>query len=145
MAKQLYVVGFLFSKDKKQVLLIRKNRPVWQKGRLNGIGGHVENNEAVDRAMIRETKEETGIALHHNKIEKVVIYTGVEFEVHFYRVFDCALGLAKKLTDESLELLAVTELHRVDCIYNMRWIVPLCLDPNVDVPVCVKETIIYGE
>jgi hypothetical protein len=36
-----YVVGFAFDTDGR-VALIRKNRPEWQAGRLNGIGGHVE-------------------------------------------------------------------------------------------------------
>ena len=34
-----YVVGFMFSPDKQFVALIRKNRPEWQAGKLNGIAG----------------------------------------------------------------------------------------------------------
>ena len=36
-----YVVGFMLSIDGEDVALIRKERPAWQKGRLNGIGGHI--------------------------------------------------------------------------------------------------------
>ena len=37
-----YVAGFLVSDDRYYVALIRKKRPAWQEGRLNGIGGHIE-------------------------------------------------------------------------------------------------------
>src|SRR3972149_224048 len=55
-----YVLGFMFSYDLKQVALIRKSHPEWQKGKLNGIGGHIEENETEIRAMMREFAEETG-------------------------------------------------------------------------------------
>lgn len=43
------------------VLLIEKQRPEWQKGRLNGVGGKIEPGEADSSAMIREFAEETGL------------------------------------------------------------------------------------
>jgi hypothetical protein len=33
------VAGFLFRNNDTEVALIRKNKPDWQKGKLNGIGG----------------------------------------------------------------------------------------------------------
>jgi len=57
---QRYVLGFMFNEEITEVALIRKNRPVWQAGHLNGIGGHVEPGEAPDIAMAREFLEETG-------------------------------------------------------------------------------------
>ena len=39
-----YVTGFLFSPDKKSVVLINKNRPAFQVGKLNGVGGKIEEN-----------------------------------------------------------------------------------------------------
>jgi 8-oxo-dGTP diphosphatase len=55
-----YVVGFLFGHDKTMVALIKKSRPEWQKGMLNGIGGKIENSENALTAMRREFKEEAG-------------------------------------------------------------------------------------
>lgn len=56
----VYVLGFAF--DDNKVLLIRKTKPKWQAGRLNGVGGKVE---AFDKdylaAMVREFHEETDI------------------------------------------------------------------------------------
>jgi len=56
-----YVVGFAFDHDFSHVLLIWKNRPLWQAGKLNGIGGKIEPGELPLNAMIREFAEETGI------------------------------------------------------------------------------------
>ena len=57
--KQAYVVGFLFSPDFKKVVLLRKNRPAFCDGKLNGPGGHVEPGESPEDAMPREFHEET--------------------------------------------------------------------------------------
>jgi 8-oxo-dGTP pyrophosphatase MutT (NUDIX family) len=43
------------------VLLIRKAKPEWQKGLLNGIGGKLESPESVMDCTIREFREETGL------------------------------------------------------------------------------------
>lgn len=57
-----YVVGFAFTKDRKQVVLIRKGRgPEELRGKLNGVGGKIEARESVYEAMSREFKEETGV------------------------------------------------------------------------------------
>jgi len=56
-----YVLGFMFSPDLWQVLLIRKEKPSWQAGLLNGIGGKIEPGEMPLAAMVREFREETGL------------------------------------------------------------------------------------
>lgn len=60
-ADKRYVVGFLFSEDLSEVLLVHKNRPEFQVGKLNGIGGGVEPNETVQQAQSRELQEESGV------------------------------------------------------------------------------------
>jgi 8-oxo-dGTP diphosphatase len=55
-----YVTGFCFDASSNNVLLIKKNRPEWQKGRLNGIGGKIEPGETPMQAMLREFEEECG-------------------------------------------------------------------------------------
>ncbi|WP_164969449.1 hypothetical protein [Halarcobacter ebronensis] len=51
-----YVTGFLFTKDFKHVVLIKKLNPEWQRGLFNGVGGKVEENEKPCDAMSREFK-----------------------------------------------------------------------------------------
>ena len=65
-----YVVGFLFVDGVNTVLLIRKKRPAWQAGRLNGPGGKVEPGETFLQAMRREFTEE-------------IEYAGIDAWEHF--------------------------------------------------------------
>lgn len=51
--KQEYVVGLLFDPHRKYICLIQKNRPDFQRGFLNGVGGKIENGEWPLQAMIR--------------------------------------------------------------------------------------------
>jgi len=63
-ALKKYVLGFYFRHQgsaKTEVLLVLKNRPPWQNGRVNGIGGHIEPGETPEGAMEREFREETGL------------------------------------------------------------------------------------
>lgn len=57
-----YCLGFVYIGNR--VLLIRKNldcKLEFMRGKLNGIGGHVEDGETPLQAMIREFTEESGI------------------------------------------------------------------------------------
>ena len=60
---QLYSCCFAFNAKRTHVLLLRKAKPEWQAGLLNGIGG--KTSFAVDATImdttIREFKEETGL------------------------------------------------------------------------------------
>jgi len=53
---------FSVSRNSGHALLIRKNRPEWMAGKLNGLGGHIEQTDRllVD-AMVREFAEESRI------------------------------------------------------------------------------------
>lgn len=57
------VLGFALDLQNQQVLLIRKKRPDWQAGKLNGIGGHMDGSDggSTRAAMRREFAEETGV------------------------------------------------------------------------------------
>jgi 8-oxo-dGTP pyrophosphatase MutT (NUDIX family) len=45
------VLGFVFNRDFSEVALILRNRPKWQAGHYNGIGGHIEDGENPYDAM----------------------------------------------------------------------------------------------
>ena len=52
-------LGIIFNNDLEQVLLVHKNRPAWQKGLINGVGGKIEPGETPLDCMVRECQEET--------------------------------------------------------------------------------------
>ena len=54
-----FVIGIAVSEN--NIVLIRKDRPAWQAGRINFPGGKIEQNETVLHCMSREFKEETGV------------------------------------------------------------------------------------
>ena len=68
-----YVVIFLFTKDYKKVLMIKRNKAPY-KDCWNGIGGKIEENETEIQATIRECYEETNIKLNNPKLFITYIY-----------------------------------------------------------------------
>ncbi len=46
-----YVTGFMYSIDRKRVVLIEKINPEWQKGHLNGVGGKIEKDETPEKEL----------------------------------------------------------------------------------------------
>ena len=120
---QRYVVGFMFDFEKEYVLLIRKTKPEWQRGLLNGIGGKIEPGESALEAMRREFEEETGIyQLQWNQF-CVLKDAKDEWQVHF---FECIgpLELAKDTTEELPEICKVSELPS-NVIPNLKWLIPM--------------------
>lgn len=130
-----YVVGFLFSEDNESVLLIRKNKPDWQKGKLNGVGGKIEENETEDDAMVREFKEETNLVVED--WSEIAILSMDDLSVYFYSS-QGNLAEARAMTNESLEIVRVDELSHKDTIYNLKWLIPLCLEMDIYFPLEVK-------
>jgi len=58
-----YCLGFIRSVRGDELLLIEKQRPAYQAGMFNGIGGKCEPGEDGLAAMIRECEEECGLRL----------------------------------------------------------------------------------
>lgn len=129
-----YVVGFMFSADRSRVALIRKQKPAWQRGKLNGIGGKVEAHECAQDAMMREFKEETGYATTVQQWERFVEMSGGDGDGGSFTV-DCYatvgdLSSLRSPEQEKVEIAFTKEIHplRVDMIDNLPWLISLALD-----------------
>ena len=60
-------------KDNKYLMLYRNKKKIdLNKGKWLGVGGHIEEGETPDQAMIRETKEETGLDVLSYKFRGIV-------------------------------------------------------------------------
>lgn len=131
-----YVVGFIFSWDMKNVILIKKQHPDWQKGRLNGIGGSIQPGETPTEAMIRECKEETGLILKtgwqefllcEDKDRQIMLYCFRNI------VFGDYLKQAKTMTDEAISIVdaeTASNLSPQSMIGNLRVLLRMAMDKN---------------
>jgi 8-oxo-dGTP diphosphatase len=126
---QHYACGFLFSENHARVVLIRKRRPHWQAGKLNGVGGKLEPGETALDAMRREFREEAGVDI--DTWQHILTLSGEAWAGHFFRAFG-DVDSVRSMTDEQLEIHRVGQLPH-DTIPNLRWMIPLLLD---DEPAC---------
>jgi 8-oxo-dGTP diphosphatase len=121
-----YVAGLCFDNSKKIVALVKKNRPAWQKGKLNAIGGKIEKNETPLEAIRREFLEETGVEIQ--SWEETCSLTGKDWEFHFFHTFNDDVFNVRMMTDEAILLTEIVELDHTEIIPNLRVIIPLALD-----------------
>ena len=126
--EQRYTVGFIFDKTLTKVLLVHKERPEWQKGRVNGIGGKYEAGESAEDCISRETFEEAKLEIPPESW----VYIGAMHQ----QIGDVGI-LTTKYEGNPED--AVTNDHEVvewflidklpeNTISNVRWLIPLCLD-----------------
>lgn len=123
-----YVVGFMFNEERDTVVLVKKERPDWQKGRWNGVGGHIEDGEIAREAMVREFYEETGIDTSYLDWTS---YANALEEDNFSIVFYYAIGdieKARTMTDEIIELKAIESIPYIPTIENLNWLIHLAID-----------------
>jgi 8-oxo-dGTP pyrophosphatase MutT (NUDIX family) len=130
-----HCVGFFFDPSRSRVWLVRKNRPQWQAGLLNGIGGKIEPGETPHAAMVREFAEEAG--LRFERWEEVVRLEhrargGV---IVFFRAFaasDDEFLRPRAGTDEAIGFYPVLDVIglRPDVLAGLRVEIPLALDTS---------------
>lgn len=122
-----YVLGLPFSASGACVMLARKQRPEWQTGKLNGIGGKVEPGEEWADAMAREAHEETTMV--GNPWDHVATLAGSDFIMRIYACFDDINLRLRARTDEMLYPFWTHDVMRAqDLIPNLRVFIPLALD-----------------
>ena len=132
---QEYVAGFMFDYPLQRVALIKKTHPKWQAGKLNGIGGHIEDGETPVEAMVREFEEETGFQTEADLwFNYAKISEQGEFTVHFFvtTAFSSQLNELKSTTDEEVFIIPVTEITGFKTIDNLPWLIPLAIDLITD-------------
>lgn len=135
------VVGFAICTDPRNVVLIRKKRPEWQNGLLNGVGGVIDQEEDPKHAMWREFWEETGsnLPLSQKRWEETVTLIGKFGVLHVFRVYITMeeLRVVGTVTDEEVELHDYLLLPRY-VIPDIRWMIHLSIEPEIRFPVVVS-------
>lgn len=124
-----YVAGFLFSPNFELVVLIHKNRPDWQAGKVNAVGGKIEEGENSTAAMQREFEEETGLRVLEWK-EFALLSDMRGYAVSFlYAIGNVAA--ARTVEDEEIEVFQVSDLPD-NCIPNLHWLIPMAINIKRD-------------
>lgn len=144
---QLYVLGFLFNSERDQVLLIKKEKPLWQVGLLNGIGGKIEPGETASEAMHREAMEEADV---DEQWKLFCEMEGATFHVScFYGIY-AHYGLYNAFKQKECEILQVADTTLIQTghskyktISNLPWLISMALDVNHGEPRVLHVR--YGE
>lgn len=110
------VIGFAFTPDPlpyTNVLLIRKIKPAWQAGLLNGVGGKIGDREEIKdeapiQAMVREFEEETGVKSYYDDWD---CYAIMHDGTGHHNVY-CFESREKRLYEEA-ETMEIEELVRI--------------------------------
>ena len=121
-----FVVGFAFNEKATGILLVKKLRPKWQRGLLNGIGGKIEKDESPLDAMRRECKEETGLSLNwiHRGIMKDRNNDNHKFECHMFYAYSQDIFDFKQIEDEPLGVYDPLCIHHTQVITNLNFLIP---------------------
>lgn len=136
-----YVCVFMFDPEFKKVILIRKEKPEWQKGFLNGVGGKVEKNEdSIHDAMSREFLEETGIETLSNDWTVYATITGPssktlipDYRVYFFFTTNEKYNDYVTMEEELVTCINVADLQNHKTIPNLQWLIPMAIDNQVKI------------
>ena len=122
-----YTVGYIFTSNYGKVLLMTKNRPDWQVGKLNGIGGKIEAGESDLAAMVRECHEESALVIPEDQWTTICVMSGSDWEVIFLAaLWPGSKSDAQSVTDEPVAWYETNNLPS-NVIANLRWQIPLAI------------------
>jgi len=126
--------------DCTEVALIQKNKPGWQCGKLNGIGGKIERYESPKGAMKREFAEEATAKIGWWR--KFCVLEARDGTIHFFM----ALGKMDEVIQaekEAIWICKVNELPVLNLVNNLHWLIPMALDKN-ELIAEVRESLPFG-
>lgn len=127
--KTLYTLGFLFNEQKTKVILITKEKPLWQKDKFNGVGGKVEPGEDPAVGMAREFLEEVDYP-HEDPIWKEMgAITAPDYTVFCY----AAIGRTDAISSKTSEKVVVVPVDTItplskDMVENLPWLIGMAYD-----------------
>lgn len=128
---QGYVLAFLFTPDRDKVWLIRKQKPSWQVGCLNGIGGKLlDPDEPPIDAIVRELKEETDLTILPEDLYEVGVIKSDYHDQNGFFISVYAGTTTAELRTMEIEEVGLYDLNALPSektIPNLKVLVEACL------------------
>lgn len=123
-----YCLGFIFDKNRSINLMVQKDRPKWQEGLLNGIGGKVEEGEERIDAMVRECYEETGLDIPESDWIYGGVLKGHGWECNIYYTTHEDIFQARTMETEEIVQRSTRDLilGRFETVSHAPALVQLC-------------------
>jgi 8-oxo-dGTP diphosphatase len=125
----------VFLRNGSDVLLLQgaRNKRIWA-GLYNGVGGHVEADEDIFSAAVREVGEETGLSVERLEL-KAVVNIDVGDEQLGILMFAFEGWVANRETVSSAEgalhWVPVDQVHKQNLVEDLYWLLPRLLSaPN---------------
>lgn len=123
-----YTLGFIFTSALDRVLLVHKINPEWQAGKVNGVGGKIEEGEDPITCIVREVGEETGLITSADQWIHLGEMGSDAWRMYvFTLVYDGDIGDAKSADKEKVEWFNSNALPQ-NILSNLSWLVPLAID-----------------
>lgn len=125
------VLCFVLHED--QVLLLRgaPTKRIWP-NRYNGVGGHVERDEDVYTAALREIHEESGLDVANLRLRGIInIDTGEPVGIMLFVFLADARTLTPRPSEEgTLEWVPMADLEHYDLVEDIEVILPRLLEAD---------------
>lgn len=132
MSKEFYSLGFAFNQDKTKLVLIKKTKPLWQNGLLNGVGGKVEPGELYINTMVREFEEETSVKTEDYQWHQFAVMESDNLQMPCYTAIlsEIQMKAIKTTTEEEIVIIDpnVIIVGIAKSVPNLKWLIPLALD-----------------
>jgi 8-oxo-dGTP diphosphatase len=136
--RQRYTViprTLVFITRDERVLLLRgaPSKRIWA-NKYNGIGGHIERDEDIYSAALREVREETGLEVDNLRLAGLINIDGDQPTGILLFVFTATSRSGEPIPSEegSLEWITRDELAQIDLVEDLPTILPRALDVRLN-------------
>ena len=111
----LRIAVFLVLIKNEKILLQRRFNTGWEDGNYSFVSGHVEKDETIKMAAIREAQEEAGLTIHQEDIEVVhVMHNNTDFPyINFFLSVKKWNGVVKNMEPKRCDELSWYELDNM--------------------------------
>ena len=125
------VLAYIERNDEYLLLYRNKKKNDINLGKWIGVGGHIEENETPEQALIREIKEETNLDVNTFEKRGIVYFYNNDFSevMHLYIVKDYS-GEIKECDEGILEFKKKNELFELPMWEGDKYFLKLLLEDS---------------